>query len=68
MLAYVWRKTRDPETSAAAWRRRLLTASQPICSALSECRTEVHLWITLTPAASAPAGIARGCGQQSPSP
>ena len=28
-----------------------LTASQPIFSALSECRTEVHLWITLMPAA-----------------
>ena len=28
-----------------------LTASQPICSAFSECRTEVHLWITLMPAA-----------------
>src|SRR5437868_1594566 len=28
-----------------------LTASQPICSALSECRTDVHLWITLMPAA-----------------
>ena len=27
-----------------------LTASQPIDSALSEWRTEVHLWITLMPA------------------
>ena len=26
-----------------------LTASQPIFSAFSECRTEVHLWMTLTP-------------------
>ena len=28
-----------------------LTASQPICSAFSECRTDVHLWITLMPPA-----------------
>ncbi len=28
-----------------------LTASQPIASALSEWRTDVHLWITLMPAA-----------------
>ena len=28
-----------------------LTASQPIDSAFSEWRTEVHLWITLMPAA-----------------
>ena len=28
-----------------------LTASQPICSAFSEWRTDVHLWITLMPAA-----------------
>ena len=28
-----------------------LTASQPIRSALSECRTDVHLWMTLMPAA-----------------
>src|SRR5712671_3831803 len=28
-----------------------LTASHPIFSAFSECRTEVHLWITLMPAA-----------------
>ena len=27
-----------------------LTASQPIRSAFSECRTEVHLWMTLMPA------------------
>ena len=26
------------------------TASTPSCSALTACRTEVHLWITLTPA------------------
>ena len=28
-----------------------LIASQPIRSAVSECRTEVHLWMTLTPCA-----------------
>ena len=31
-----------------------LTASQPIASALSECRTDVHLWITLMPASCRP--------------
>ena len=30
-------------------------ASQPTASAFRECRTEVHLWITLIPAAFRPA-------------
>ena len=38
----------------------MLTASHPIDSALTACRTDVHLWITLMPAAWKPGRS--GCG------
>ena len=37
-----------------------LTASQPTCSALSACRTDVHLWMTLIPARSSAGTCACG--------